>query len=205
MPELYRKKEELLEIVKSLFKTLKNRSELMVDLAYSSFLFNSKEIAEDVSEMEEEVDSLHIMFEEAILSLAAFIENPAKLHSMLRLGIATENIADAANQVAEVVLRSITPHPIFLKVINESEETIIRVRVRKDSKLVNKSIKEAKISTETGMKIIALKKKDDWIYSPKDYEVIMEDYIIIAKGPPEGAKELAELASGKIEEGNSKS
>ncbi|MHA1754045.1 MAG: potassium channel family protein, partial [Candidatus Odinarchaeia archaeon] len=36
-------------MVKSLFKTLKNRSELMVDLAYSSFLFNSKEIAEDVS------------------------------------------------------------------------------------------------------------------------------------------------------------
>jgi uncharacterized protein with PhoU and TrkA domain len=188
-------KENLLEIIKNLFKTLKNKSELMVDLAYSSFLFNSKEIAEDVREMEENIDSIHLMFEEAILSLATHIKDPTKLHSMLRLGIATENIADAAYEVAEIVIREIKPHPIFLRVIDESEETIIRARVRGGSKLVSKSISETMLD-ETGMKIIAIKKPLDWYYGTIQELIIEEDDVIIAKGSKEGAKLLGELASG---------
>jgi len=195
-----RNKEDLLEISKNLFRTLKNRSELMVDLAYTAFLFNSKEIAEDVREMEEAIDSLHIMFEEAILSLASFFDDPTKIHSMLRLGIATENIADAANEVAEVVLRDIKPHPIFLRVINESDETIIRIKVRKGSPLISYKLGGHMIQDKTGMRIIAIKKGADWYYRSIDDIIIEEGDIIIAKGPPDGSKLLAEMAAGVIDE-----
>jgi uncharacterized protein with PhoU and TrkA domain len=38
---------------------LKDTSELMMDLAYSSLLLNSHELAEEVQELEEHIDELH--------------------------------------------------------------------------------------------------------------------------------------------------
>jgi uncharacterized protein with PhoU and TrkA domain len=44
--------------VRTLLVEIKNLSELMIDLAYSSALFHSPELAEDVLELEEKVDTL---------------------------------------------------------------------------------------------------------------------------------------------------
>jgi len=192
--------DKLLEITKVLFQTLKNRSELMVDLAYSAILFNSKEIAEDVEEMEEEVDNLHVMFEESILKLATIVKNPERLHSLLRLGIATENIADAANEIATLTLRDVEVHPVFQQIISEADETIIRITIDKGSPLINKTIGETRIQDETGMRIIAIKKKADWIYGPNKDTKFEENDIIIARGAVEGAKLLIEMAAGEHSE-----
>ena len=55
------------EIVES-FVELKDTSELMIDLAYSSLLLDSKELADDVEKLEEHVDQLHTDFELLVLS-----------------------------------------------------------------------------------------------------------------------------------------
>ncbi|MEM3055426.1 MAG: PhoU domain-containing protein, partial [Candidatus Bathyarchaeia archaeon] len=55
------------EIVERLAE-LKDTSELMIDLAYSSLLLNSKELAEEVQKLEEYVDKLHTDFELLVLS-----------------------------------------------------------------------------------------------------------------------------------------
>ncbi len=49
--------------VKDIFVEMKNTAELMVDLAYSSLLFNEEEMAEEVLELEEYLDLLnyHLM------------------------------------------------------------------------------------------------------------------------------------------------
>jgi uncharacterized protein with PhoU and TrkA domain len=45
------------------FVELKDTSELMLDLAYSAVMLNSKELAEEVEHLEEQVDLLHTEFE----------------------------------------------------------------------------------------------------------------------------------------------
>ena len=44
--------------VSDLLLEMKNLSELMIDLAYSAALFNDKELAEDVIELESRIDTL---------------------------------------------------------------------------------------------------------------------------------------------------
>ena len=45
--------------IKNLLIEMKNMSELMVDLAYSAILFNSKAAAEEVLALENEVNSMN--------------------------------------------------------------------------------------------------------------------------------------------------
>jgi uncharacterized protein with PhoU and TrkA domain len=46
---------------------LKDTSELMIDLAYSSLLLKNRELAEEVQRLEEHVDKLHTDFELLVL------------------------------------------------------------------------------------------------------------------------------------------
>lgn len=70
---------------------------------------------------------------------------------LIRLGVVTEKIADAASQISEVVLRGIKPHPILKLAIREAEETVFHTRVATSSVLAGKTLKEARIPEETGM------------------------------------------------------
>jgi len=56
-------KHEVFEEIVTRFVELKNTSELMIDLAYSSLMLNSKELAEEVERLEEYMDKLHTDFE----------------------------------------------------------------------------------------------------------------------------------------------
>ncbi|HUS78231.1 MAG TPA: PhoU domain-containing protein, partial [Patescibacteria group bacterium] len=47
---------------------LKDTSELMMDLAYSALLLNSRQLAEEVLELEDWMDMLHTEFEILVLS-----------------------------------------------------------------------------------------------------------------------------------------
>jgi len=138
------------EIVEK-FTELKNTSELMMDLAYSSLLLDNKSLAEEVQRLEEYVDKLHTEFELLVLSSKFKKEEARGFLGLIRLGVVTEKIADAAAEIAEVVLRGIKPHPILKLAIKEAEETVTHVQVTEKSPLVNKTLREAKIPEETGM------------------------------------------------------
>ncbi|MDH5788443.1 MAG: potassium channel protein, partial [Candidatus Bathyarchaeota archaeon] len=49
---------------------MKNLSELMIDLAYSAALFNDKELADDVLELESRVDTLSYLLDMTIMIAA---------------------------------------------------------------------------------------------------------------------------------------
>lgn len=181
------------EIVEK-FVELKNTSELMIDLAYSSLLLNSKELAEEVQNLEEYVDKLHTEFELLAL-LSNFKKEEAKgLLGLIRLGVAAEKIADAAAEIAEVVLRGIEPHPVLKLAIKEAEETVINVRVAENSPLANKTLKEAKIPDETGMWVLAIRRKGKCIRPKSDSKIEVDD-VLIAAGYAEGVEDLKKLAS----------
>jgi uncharacterized protein with PhoU and TrkA domain len=174
---------------------LKDTSELMMDLAYSSLLFNSRELAEEVKALEERMDHLHTEFELLTLSSGFKPEESKDFLGLIRLGVVTEKIADAAMEIAEVVLRGLEPHPILSAMIKEAQETVTHVHVSKESPLVDKSLRDAKLPEETGMWVLAIKRGKKWI-RPKPETVIKAGDVLIASGYAEGEKDLKGLASG---------
>ena len=174
---------------------MKDTSELMIDLAYSSLLLNNQALAEEVSALEDHMDNLHTEFELLVLSSGFSPEESKDFLGLIRLGVVTEKIADAAMEIADVVLRGLEPHPILKMVIEEAEETVTKVTVLKDSTLVGKKIREAQIQEETGMWVLVIRRGKWWL-RPRPNSIIKEGDILIAAGYAEGEADFESLASG---------
>ncbi len=143
---------------------MKNLSELAVDLAYSSILFDNVELAEEVRNLEVEVDALQSRFEAWTLRAAADAEDPVALRGLIRLGIATEVISDAALEISEGVLRDIEVHPVVELAVKESDEIISRVEIEPGSPLVGTDVVEGIPDTEVSMSVIAIRRPDEgWL------------------------------------------
>jgi uncharacterized protein with PhoU and TrkA domain len=182
------------EQIVSRFVELKDTSELMVDLAYTSLMLNSKELAEEVERLEERMDQMHTDFELLALTSDFKKEEASGFLGLIRLGVATEKIADAATDMAEVVLRGIEPHPILQLAIKQAEETVTQACVTEDSPLVGKTLKEAQVHEQTGMWVLVIKRSDQCLRPRADAKIQAGD-VLIASGYAEGADDLKKLAS----------
>lgn len=175
--------------------TLKDTSELMIDLAYSSLLLNSQALAEEVEALENHMDDLHTDFERLVLSSGFKPEESKDFLGLMRLGVVTEQIADAAMEIADVVLKGLEPHPILRTVIEEAEETVTKVTVTENSTLAGKTIREAQLQEETGMWVLVIRRGNWWL-RPRPDTVIKAGDVLIASGYAEGEADFEALASG---------
>ena len=174
---------------------LKDTSEMMMDLAYSALLLNSRQLAEEVLELEDRMDRLHTEFELLVLSSKDDNHEARGLLGLIRMGVVTERIADAAAEIAEVVLRSGKPHPVLTMVIQDAEETVERLTVPESSPLVGMNLREARIPEETGMWVLVIRRGDRWM-RPRPYTVIQAGDVIVTSGYAEGEEDLRNLISG---------
>ncbi len=185
-------RKEHFEVIVDKLVELKDTSELMIDLAYSSLLLNSRHLAEEVQALEEHMDELHTRFEQLVLSSGFKPEESKDFLGLIRLGVTAEQIADAGAEIAEVVLRGLEPHPILKLAIEEAEETVVRVQVSPASSLAGKTLRQAQIHEETGMWVLAIRRGNVWI-RPKPGAVIKPHDILIASGYAEGEEDLEKL------------
>ena len=176
--------------------TLKDTSEMMMDLAYSALLLNSNYLAEEVMTLEEQMDQLHLDFQCEVLSKTKEETNPKELLGIIRMGNVTERIADAASEIAEVVLRGGEPHPILSMVIQDAEETVERVTVSKDSMVAGKTLKQAQIADETGMWVLFIHRGSRWMRPTPNTRLEPGD-LVVASGYSEGEEDFKQLLSGK--------
>jgi len=183
---------------------MKNMSELAVDLAYGAVLFDSTEVAEEVLELEAEVDALESRFEAWTLQAASRIDDPVSLRGLVHLASATEVISDAALEISEGVLRGLGTHPVVEEAVRESDEVIVRETVAADSDLAGTTLGEAMVKTETGMRVIAIRRGRSesattgresaaWVVSPGPETPLQAADVLIAKGTRSGAERLAAL------------
>ncbi|MDR3063144.1 MAG: potassium channel family protein [Methanobrevibacter sp.] len=184
--------------IKDILVEMKDMSELMVDLSYSAVLFNSKDAAEEVITLENKINSLNYEIKKQSLLAARSVEDAERLTVLLEIAEAAESIANSAKDIADLVLKGFKPHPVFKMVMEESEETMIRVVVKKESQLVQKSLGELFLATRTGMRVISIRRDESWIYGPDRNTIIFEDDILISKGTVTGSGILQELADGEI-------
>jgi uncharacterized protein with PhoU and TrkA domain len=183
---------------------MKDTSELMIDLAYSSLFLNSRSLAEEVEALENHMDDVHTDFERLVLSSGFTPEESKDFLGLIRLGVVTEKIADAAMEIADVVLRGLEPHPILKLVIEEAEETVTKVTVSEDSPLMGKTIREAQIQDETGMWVLVIRRGNGWL-RPRPDTVIRAGDVLIAAGYAEGEADFESLVSGVKEQATKES
>jgi len=184
--------------VEDIVLEIKDKSELMVDLAYSSLIYDNNTIAEEVYDLEDLIDELYQNIQKQTLELV----DDQKLEvrdalAILRLAELGETIADAAQEIADVVLRDVELHPILKMSIRESDQVFTRVQVDEKSILAGKTLGEIKLASETGMMVIAMRHGKRWLYGPNKNTKIDPGDILFAKGPEDGEKHLIDLASGK--------
>ncbi len=185
--------------LKDLIVSMKNLSELAVDLSYTALLFDSKEIAREVQELEEEMDDLYYKARLAVLSRAKTDEAPPLL-SIMQFLDAIESITDSAMEVSEIVLEGIDPHPVFDIAMRDTEDVISRVDVEPGSVLIDKKLAELKLETKVGVDILAIKRIGKLIYDPGDQDFLREGDILIVKGPEEGIGRLRGISGEEEEE-----
>ena len=128
------------EEIVSRFVELKDTSELNDGFGLFFLLLNNKELAEEVERLEEYMDKLHTDFELLALTSDFKKEEASGFLGLIRLGVATEKIADAAAEMAEVVLRGIEPHPVLKLTIREAEETVTQACVTQNSPLIRQDL-----------------------------------------------------------------
>ena len=184
--------------VRKLLVEMKNLSELMIDLAYSAALFNDKELAEEVLELESHVDTLAYLLEMEIMIAARDAEDAEALVGVSKVASATDKISDAAADIAAIVTQDIGVHPIVSEIFEKVEERLTRAKVNENSILVGKQVGELDLAARMGVDIIAVRRNKDWIIDPNDAERINSADILIARGTPSGVKEFKALTEGKL-------
>jgi uncharacterized protein with PhoU and TrkA domain len=184
--------------VREALTEMKDVSEIMIDLAYSSALFNSNELAEEVMELEKRVDYLDYIIDMNVMLAARDAEDAEHLTAVTSVAAATNKISDAAADIAAIVLKNIGIHPIVRKAFQQVEERLARAIVKQDSIFVNKKLGELELAAKIGVDVIAIRRLQEWKIDPDDKEKILENDVLIARGAPHGIDELKDLASGKL-------
>ena len=183
---------------------MKDMGELAVDLAYGAVLFDSQVVAEEVVELEAEVDALQSRFEAWTLRAAANVDDPVSLRGLVHLARSTEVISDAALEISEGVLRGLSTHPVVAEAMRESDEIIVRAMVADDGDLAGRSIGDVAVKTETGMRIIAIRRAGgesdrtgreggEWVISPGPETPLKTGDVLLAKGTRTSADRLEAL------------
>ena len=172
---------------------LKDLAEAAVGLAYSSLLFNNRALAAEVGSLEARSDILHDELESWVLRAAPEARDPDQLRGLLRLGQASETICDAARDLTWYVDHGEPLHPVVQLALEETEETGAETVVEAGSLAEDKSLKDLKLETETGMFVLGVQRGQRWIYRPRARFVLQAGDRLIAVGPEEGAEELERI------------
>lgn len=184
--------------VSELLLELKNLSELMIDLAYSAALFNDKELAEDVLELETRIDNITYLLDIEIMIAARDAKDAEILIGVSTVAAAADKISDAAADIAAIVTRKIGIHPIIGEIFEKVEERLMKATIKTGSIIVGKKISELDLAARMGVDIIAIRRNKDWILDPVETEKIFLGDILITRGAPLGIKEFKELAEAKL-------
>lgn len=184
--------------VKQTLLEMKDLSELMMDLAYSAALFNNKELAQEVMDLETKVDNLLYQLNMNLMLATRDREDAEKLSAVAKIGNLTNAISDAAADIASLVLKDITVHQAVRTAFQQAEEHLTRTKVTENSILAGKPIKDLDLAAEIGADIIAVKRGDIWHINP-DTEILVPGDVIVARGTNNGLEVLGSVARGEVD------
>ncbi len=199
----YRKKEfEEIEYkptsVKDLLTEMKDTSELIVDLAYSAVKFDSEDMAKEVRELEFKMDKLLYQIRLAAMLAARTPKDAEQLSGILQVASAAENISNAAGDIVDLVESEIEIRSFLPFVLKDADEKIKPVTVVEGSTIDRRLIGELRVESETGARIIAVKRNKKWFYDVEKTFKIKANDTLIVRGVEDGLLEFQKYAEAKL-------
>ncbi len=178
----------------------KDAAELMVDLAYAAIFFDDKTLANEVLELESEMDE-HLVDLRAVCMLAARTPDDAdRLAGVLSMAVSIEGIADSAEDIARVVLKDLGVPRQLREDLRHATEITARVRIHAENQMEGRPLHELELPAHTGMWIIAIRRDVEWIYGPSGDEVLRDGDRLIVQGPPQALETVRRMAGHKPRE-----
>jgi uncharacterized protein with PhoU and TrkA domain len=184
--------------IRDILTELQTTTTLMIDLAYSAVLFNDKELAEDVIEMEAKVNDLktRLLMNTAIAVRDA--EDAETMVGIMQIGAVAYRISDAAADIARTVLLGLVPDPRVLEALTKTKERLIRTKIASNSILVNKALGKLNLEINIGVNIMVVRRDKELITNPGPKVLLAEGDLLIARGSDVGVSELDKLARGEL-------
>src|SRR5262249_1850605 len=140
--------------LKAMLSEAKDTSELMVDLAYAALFFGDVAMADEVHELEERLSDLaHAMRDVCVLAARSprgrgeSASGPPVLSAIERMG-------NAAVDIARIVTPRLGIPAALVADLAAAEEVSHRVRVRAEAMLAHRSLADACLPTEVGMRVV---------------------------------------------------
>lgn len=166
----------------------------LVDMAFCSALFKSEEVAEEVRELERKFDELNYEAWREVLKAAKREGDVMNLNSALQAVKSLESISDAADSIADVVLRGVELHPVFTQALEDAGEKIARVEVAEGSALSDRTLEKLDLWRRKGAFILVLRKGDHYILNPGRGMIVRAGDRLVIRGSLKGIEELIEVA-----------
>jgi uncharacterized protein with PhoU and TrkA domain len=182
--------------VKDLLASVKDAAELMVDLAYAAIFFGDEHLAREVVRLEDELDASLVELRMVCLIAARTREDAEQLAWVLALAASIEDIANAAEDIAQVVLGDLGIPGELRDDLRHATEVTARVKIREENELEGRPLRDLELPRRTGMWVIAIRREDDWLYGPEPDELLRERDVLFLQGPPEGVDLARQLAGG---------
>jgi uncharacterized protein with PhoU and TrkA domain len=183
--------------VKELLAEMKDTAELLIDLSYSAVLLGSNEVAREVLELEEQMDILQLRARMSILMAARSPDDAERLAPVLGVVGAAEKISDAAGDIAKVVLEEVGLPDEMRAALPEALETVVRAELADDSPLVGETLGGLNLETDTGVRVLAIRRAGDWLLNPGAETPLQAGDVGLFRGPEEGLAEVYEAATGE--------
>jgi uncharacterized protein with PhoU and TrkA domain len=173
----------------------KDSSELMVDLAYAALYFGDPDMAEEVSELEEQMNELvHDMRTVSILAA----RNPREAEAMasvLQVVGAIERIGNGAVDIARIVTHRLGIPRELVADLSSAAEVSHRVLVREGSHMAHRPLSALELPVATGMRVMAIRRGREWNTDVEGDEVLLPGDVLFLEGPPAGILRVRELAN----------
>jgi uncharacterized protein with PhoU and TrkA domain len=110
---------------------------------------------------------------------------------------AIEEIADAAEDIARVVLKDLGVPGELRDDLRHAEEVLARVKLRDTNRMAGASLRDLALPSETGMWVIAIRRDVDFVYGPSGETVLLDSDVLFLQGPEEGIDKVRALAGGE--------
>ena len=185
--------------VRELLTEMKDTSEVIIDLAYASLMYNSSTMAEKVRGLEDDMDDLKFATRYKVLLSSRTREDARQLSGILEVASAADRISDAASDIVSLLRFPPEKRPFITEMFSEADEKIRMIKISSDSSMVGNTIGRLQIEASTGCKIIAIKNRRGWTYDPEDEMKLRANDVIIVRGTDDGADLLVEYAAGRKE------
>jgi uncharacterized protein with PhoU and TrkA domain len=184
--------------LKGLLAEAKDASELMVDLAYAALYFDDTGMGDAVLDLEEDMsDLVHEMRSLAMLA-ARHPREVDGMSSVLQVVSSIEQIANAAVDIANIVLRNLGIPRALIVDLAQAAEVSHRLVVAEGSHLANRPLREMELPVVVGMRVVAIQRGRKWVTDVGGDTIVEPGDSLFMRGDPAGIVRLRELAAAPV-------